>query len=407
MDINKEIYSFVREDYQKDNFSDFLKKVGFSYDVPSIHISGTNGKTIVASMLANIYKSANYKTGLFISSSSKKDILEMIKINGEPVSIEEVESIYNENFKLFKKYDLSHFEIIVFIALSIFKKEKVDIAVIECGMGGEFDATNVFNPILSIITNIGIEHTDYLGVSLSDIALHKAGIIKNGVPSLIGEIEGDALDVIVDVSKKKNSKVTRIGESHNITPSNEGVKFDYKTYRDIFVPTLSKINVKNACLAIDAVDLLINSYKVDENALKDGLSHSLPKGRFEFHIGNPSFIFDAAHNPSAIIKLREDVDNVMSNKKVYIIFACFKDKNITLMLPEISLLGSLTITTFDNPRAREEFDYFLYLDEYKFESDYHNVVKQIKEENPDSIILFTGSSAFAELTSDEYSNGLL
>ncbi len=396
MDINESIYSFVRGDYQRDNFDDFLRKVSFKYNVPSMHIAGTNGKSTVASMLNNIYIKAGYKTGLFISSSTKKNIQDMISVNGNPISLSDAEKIFNDNQKLFKKYDLSHFEIIVFIALSYFQKEGVSLAIIECGMGGEYDATNVFNPILSIITNVAIEHADYLGVSVSEIALHKAGIVKNNVPLLIGDIKGDALDVIVDVCKRKNSKITRIGESHAIKPSDGGVTFEYKTYRDLYVPTLSKTNVNNACLVIDAVDLLLNQFNVSENALKEGLKQPLPKGKFEIISGQPTLIFDSAHNPEAITSLRKDIDNLLIGKKIYVVFASLKDKNITMMLPEIALLGEVYITTFDNPRSREESDYFLYLDEYKFIDDYNEVVNKIKEEDTESVILFTGATSFIE-----------
>ena len=396
MSVNENIFSFIRDDYQRDNFDSFLKKVAFKYDVPTIHIAGTNGKTIVATLLNNVYRHANYKTGLFISSPNK-DVSEMIFVNGNSVSLNEVETIFNENQKLFKKFDLSHFEIITFIALSIFKKENVDIAFIECGMGGEVDATNVFNPILSVITNVSIEHTDYLGVSLSEIALHKSGIIKKEVPLVIGDIDGDALDVIVDVAKRKLSKVVRIGKEHKVEFSDEGIAFDYKTYERLFVSNMSKTNIRNACLAIDVVDLLNDKYPVDLDSLKEGLKEKLPIGRFEYRVGKPSLLFDSAHNPEAIKKLREDVDALLLNKNIYIIFASFTDKNITAMLPEIALLGKLTLTTFDHPRARKEDDYFLYLDEYNFREDYLELVKDIEAVDPESLIIFTGSTAFVDL----------
>ena len=400
MSINENIFSFIRDDYQRDNFDDFLRKVSFKYDVPSIHIAGSSGKTIVASILNNVYKAANYKVGLFISSSSKR-VEDMVYINGSSVSSTEVEKIFNDNQKLFKKYDLSHFEIITFIALSIFKQENVDIAFIECGMGGEVDATNIFEPVLSIITNVSIEHTDYLGVSPSEIALHKAGIIKKDIPTVIGEIEGDALEVIVDVARRKNSKITRIGKDHNLKIDSSGISFDYKTYEGLFIPNMSKTNMKNACLVIDAIDLLNEKYPVSEEALKEGLKQRLPKGKFEYIISQPSMLFDSAHNPDAIKKLREDVDALLLSKEVFIIFASFNDKNITLMLPEIALLGKLYLTTFDHPRARKEEDYFLYLDEYEFRQDYLSLVKEIKETNPDSLIIFTGSSAFVDKVEKE------
>ncbi len=402
MSISETIYSHEFVEMNKDNLDDFLRKVSFSYSIPSIHIAGTNGKSVVATMLSNIYRSSGYKVGLFISSNYKKDVTQMIQINGLPISNSELEALYNSNQKLFKKYELSPFDIITFIAFSYFQKEKVDIAVIECGMGGEFDSTNIFTPILSIITNVSIEHTEYLGVSLSEIALHKAGIIKDNVPTLIGEIDGDALDVIVDYAKRKDSKITRIGETHNVSFTKEGISFDYKTYVGLEISNFANINVKNACLVIDAVDLLMNKFKVEESALKEGLKLPLPKGKFEVIQGEPLLIIDGAHNPEAIKKLRNDVDLLGLGKEIFVIFATFKDKNITSMLPEIGLLGKTYITTFNHSRARDEFDYFLFLNEYEYNSDYKALINQIKNEHPESAIVIAGSNIFACLVSDEY-----
>lgn len=400
MDINELIYSFNRDDYQRDNLDSFVKKSSFKYDVPSIHIAGTNGKTITSTMLANIYSSQGYKVGLF-TSTANKNVFEMIKINGQEVSSNEVESVFNEYQKLFKKYDLSHFEIITIIALSIFKKEKVDLAVIETGMGGELDATNIIEPILSVITNVSIEHTDYLGVSLSEIALHKAGIIKDNILTVIGEIEGDALDVIVEVARRKNSKITRIGKTHNERAIDNGIEFDYKTYTGLKINNLSNTNVDNACLVVDAIDLLMNRFPVSEENLKAGLLKPLPEARFEIIRKKEAlFILDSAHNPAAIVKLREDVDRLdLSN--IHVIFATLMDKNVTTMLPEIGLLGKLHLTTFPNERARKEDDYFLYLDEYPFDEDYHHIIKEIVEQEENPTIVITGSTAFASMASKE------
>lgn len=402
MSLSEMIYSFEVDDFQRENFDSFLKKVSFKYDIPSIHISGTNGKSVTASILSNIYRSSGLKVGLFISSNYKRDISEMIQINGLPTSNSELEKIFNDNQKLFKKFDLSPFDIVTFLALSIFKNNKVDIAIIECGMGGEYDSTNVFIPVLSIITNVSLEHTEYLGVSLSEISLHKAGIIKDNVPTVIGDIEGDALDVIVNVSKKKNSKVTKIGDIHNPLITPEGISFDYKTYVGLMISNHGKINIKNACLAIDAVDILMEQFPVSDAQLKEGLKARLPKGKFEEIQKESLLVIDGAHNPDAIKKLRADVDAMYGNREIIVVFATFKDKNITSMLPEIAVLGKVYITTFDNKMARDESDYFLFLDEYEYNSDYKNLINSLMSEHPEAIIVVTGSNVFASIVYDEY-----
>ena len=408
MSINELIYSFDYNDESRDNLDSFLRKINFKYDVPSIHIAGTNGKSTVAYQLKNVYQAAKYKVGLFISSHYQRSIEEMIYINDEHISSKEIESIFNDHQKLFKKFDLSPFDIIVFIALSYFQNSGVDIALIETGIGGEYDSTNIFTPILSMITNISLEHTNELGVSLSEIARHKAGIIYNNVPTLIGKIEGDALDVIVNVAKRKESKIIMTSEIHNEVLNGSGISFEYKTHRDLFIPNLGHLNVINASLAIDAIDLLVNQFPVSEEALKEGLNHKLPKGKFEvINKEGITYVIDTAHNVEAIHTLRDSVDRFQLEKETYIVFATNKDKNITLMLPEIGLLGKIYISTYENKRAREESDYFLFLDEYEFNDNYRSLIKKIKEEHPECMIVVTGSSVFASLVSDDINNDIV
>ena len=400
MSLVTEIASKSRNDYQRDNFDAFLKKVGFHYDIPSIHVSGTNGKGSVCNYLSNIYLASDRKVGLFVSPMNYS-ICDMIKINNVDISEKEVEEIYNQYKKYIEKYDLSSFEITTFIALTYFQKEKVDIAVIECGMGGEIDATNIFTPILSIITSISVEHTNFLGVSLSEIALHKAGIIKDKVPVVIGDIKGDALDVIVNKAKNYRSKIYSVNRYFHEELRSDGYSFGYLPYSNLKIKSSSLTSVYDASVAIEATNVLQAQFPIDEEAVKKGLLCEPLIGRLEIHKGNPTIIIDGAHNPDAIIKLRNDMDNISFGKQIHVVFACFKDKNITVMLPEIALLGELILTTFDHPRAREESDYFLYLEDYKFESDHIALIKRLKQQYPDDVILITGSLAFASLVHKE------
>lgn len=404
MNVFEEINSYNRNDYQRDNFDSFLDKVGFKFKVPAVHVTGTNGKGSVCNYISNIYLQSGRKVGLYNSPCSK-DILDMIKINNVNISLEELSSIFNEYRKLFDKYNLSSFEIITFIALSYFSKNNVDIAVIECGMGGEVDATNIFTPVLSIITNVTSEHTNFLGVSISEIALHKAGIIKQDVPVLIGDIKGDALDVIVSKAKEFNSKITKVDQFHNESLTESGYKFFYRPFGDVEINSLSKNSVTDACIALEAINILNSQFPVGLEAIKQGLLCAQLPARFEIHRGNPIIVIDGAHNPDAIKKLRSDMEDVFTGKAFHIVFACFKDKNITSMLPEIALLGELSLTTFNHVRARDESDYFLYLDDYKFFEDHLALIKELKTTYPDDVILVTGSLAFANLVHQEILDG--
>ena len=404
MSVLDEIASNKRDDYQRNNFDAFLKKVGFAYNIPSIHVTGTNGKGSVCNYINNIYIAHKLKVGLFISPASIS-LLDMIKVNNVDISTEEVEDVFKEYKKYFDKFNLSSFEITTFIALKHFLNQKVDVAVIECGMGGEVDATNIFTPILSIITNVTSEHTNFLGVSISEIALHKAGIIKDEVPVLIGDIEGDALDVIVNKANSCHSKIYKVDHFHNPVLKDDGYEFNYRPFGEVKIRSLSLSSVLDASIALEAINILSSRYCVTVEEVKEGLHKDKLSARFDIIPGSPTIVIDGAHNPDAIRNLRQDMENVFGEKVIHVVFACFKDKNITSMLPEISLLGELSLTTFDHVRAREESDYFLYLEDYKFYSDHISLIKDIIANYPDDVILITGSLAFANLVLQEIKDG--
>ena len=382
-------------DYQRDNFDSFLKKIKFSFNLPAIHIAGTNGKGSTASYIASIYQSAGYKVGLF-TSPELYEINEMIKINGNNISDKEIEDIISDKKKEINKNDLSTFEIITYVALEHFNKNKCDICVIECGMGGETDATNVFTPVLSIITSVSLEHTGFLGKSISEIALNKAGIIKDDVPVLIGELPEDAVSVISDEAKDHNSKIYSVGESHQPTPNSEGYIFSYSTHYDLQIKSNALYSVNDACLALDAIDLLKPQFPVNEEQIHQGLVSVNMDCRMDIVQKNPLTIIDGAHNPEACEKLSNSLQKGSFSGNIRILLASFKDKNIIQMLTYLgSIAESITLTTFDHPRARKEEDYFLFTSDYEFIDDPVEAYTKLREQYPEDIIVITGSLAFA------------
>ena len=253
MDAISYILSKNRGDYQRDNFDKFLAKIKFDFSIPAIHIAGTNGKGSVATFLHDIYAKNGYKVGLF---TSPDEMQEMIKINGICIENSEIEATIDEYKKLFEKFDLSTFEIETFIAFKHFMDKHVDIAIIECGMGGAFDATNIFTPLLSIITSVSIEHSEFLGLSLSEIAYNKAGIIKRDIPVLLGDVEGDALNAIVGVAKKENARIIQVDNYHNRRKENGELVFDYRPYYGLKISSPARYRLYNACIAIEATNIL-------------------------------------------------------------------------------------------------------------------------------------------------------
>ena len=395
-------------DYQRENFDNFLSKVKFSYNVPSIHIAGTNGKGSVATYIANMYRACGYKVGLFTSPFFDEPN-EMISINGKNISDEDFLAVINKYKKEIAKCDLSAFEIQAFVAFNYFQDNKCDIAFIECGMGGLIDATNVFTPILSVITSVSLEHTDYLGYSISEIAAQKAGIIKEEVPVLVGDLPEEAITVVIKKAKECKSKIYYLGHYVNKSFSKEGFRFDYGELKDLHIQSLADYSVGDACIALEAIYSLKDSFPYSEDKIKQGLFEAFIPGRLEVMREHPCVIIDGGHNPAAISALCErSLFNVTQGRPIHVVFACFRDKNLGNMLNSLgAITEDLTITTFDHPRARTEDEYFLFLGDYTFENDAKGLIERKISEFPDDVILVTGSLAFASLVRRWFKNGQL
>jgi len=381
--------------YQRDNFDSFLSKIKFSFQTPAIHIAGTNGKGTTANFIANIYTNAGYKVGLF-TSPCFAEINEDIRINGQPISDEVIKEYVADYKKEIKKFDLSPFELETFIALSYFQKEKCDICVIECGMGGETDATNVFTPVLSILTSVGMEHTSFLGKTIFEIAYNKLGITREKTPLLVGKIDDQIIDVVKDVSKEKELQVFMTSEASNVVIDNNGISFNYSKVMNVHLLTHSRYSVDDACLAIDTIDILKEKFPVsNENILKGLLTMELPL-RFHIISSNPLVIIDGAHNPQAMYSLKISLQNFSISTDIHTLFSCFRDKNLPGLLNEAGEFSkSLTLTTFAHPRARTAEDYFLYLEEYKFVENPVEALNNLLSLYPTEAFVITGSLAFA------------
>lgn len=389
---NSSFNNYRQGDYQRTNFDAFLKHINFNYIVPSIHITGTNGKGSTAEYIYASYMENGYKVGIF-SSPSLSDVNQMIRINHQAISDEEINGIINRYQKEIKKFDLSAFEVQAFIAFTYFMESHCDIAVIECGMGGLMDATNVFTPILSIITTISIEHTDYLGYSLSEVAEHKAGIIKENVPVLIQEFDEDALNVVLKTVKEDKAQVYYINRFVEQTLTDQGYSFIYTLFGEVKLDSIASYSVTDACFALEAIKILQNQFPFDIAKVKEGISKVHMPGRMERITDN--IVLDGGHNPEAISRLTKDIVRYSKGKTIHIVFACFRDKNLIGMLSSLGAISNdITLTTFNHPRARKEEEYFLFLDDYHYQDDAYQLIKDKANEYPNDIILVTGSLAF-------------
>ena len=397
MTMVKEVEQFIIDHdkgrYSREEFDRYCKKERLCLSIPVIHITGSNGKGSTASFLMHIYQCCGYKVGAFIKPVFY-EVNECILLNGKSISDERLSSLFAKEEKVFLKYGLSAFEATVAMAYRYFEQEKPDLLIIEAGMGGEVDATNIEDlpTILSIISSISLEHTAYLGTTVSQIALSKAGIIKEETPVLIGKLDDASKEAIRDYAADLHAPLHEVEDYHFPNKEQDGYRFDYRPYKGLFIGPAAHYQMENAALAIEATKLLEARFPVSEDGVKEGLKKAPLPGRYE-RVDN--VIFDGAHNPEACTHLVSSLGQSALGKPIHILFAAMRDKNIAVMLPILNRdAEDITLTTFPHIRARTKEDYFLYIDDYPFIEDAKQALDALKEKYPDDIILVTGSLAF-------------
>ena len=366
------LYSFV--DYSLKHSSE-LAKAEFNLDrmfalmellgdpqakYPIIHVAGTKGKGSGSALCASALQVAGYKVGLY-TSPHLLDYCERIQVNGEPIShefmIELVEEIKPFVAKVPK---LTTFEITTALGFLAFAKQGCTAAVIEVGLGGRLDATNVVMPKVSVITSLSYDHMAVLGDTLAKIAGEKAGIIKQGVPVVSSPQKDEALEVLERVAKIKNSSLTLIGKDVKF----EGLEssLDGQSLRltdnlgpstfDVRLPLLGSHQLENAATAYAA--LRASGIPITDEAIQKGFSQVQWRARFEVARREPPVIFDSAHNQDSFAKLCETLETYFPGRRVYLIFGASEDKNIPGMFAEMKpKIRKLIITRADHPRALE------------------------------------------------------
>ncbi|MEW5759252.1 MAG: folylpolyglutamate synthase/dihydrofolate synthase family protein [Candidatus Thermoplasmatota archaeon] len=307
----------------------------------SVIVGGTNGKGSTCAYLSKTLECAGYNVGSYYSPHVER-FNERIIVNGNMISNENLRKLtkfilpYVKELRK-KKINCTFFEGTTALAFQYFKKKNVDIAVVEVGLGGRMDATNILIPELSIITNVSLEHEDLLGETIEKIAYEKAGIIKKNV-DVITACNGKALDVIKKVAKKKNAKLFVLGKEMRYRIKGEKIfdYFGYNKYENLKINLFGKHQFENASLAICAIERLNEkNFFINENAIREGLEKTFIPGRFE--LINNKFVLDAAHNVAAIEKLKEAIIQFTQNNKepIKFIFGVLKDKNAKSMLRKI------------------------------------------------------------------------
>ncbi|NDJ00123.1 bifunctional folylpolyglutamate synthase/dihydrofolate synthase [Flavobacterium sp. LaA7.5] len=306
--------------------------------IKTIHIAGTNGKGSVSNMLASVLQQAGYKTGLY-TSPHLKDFRERIKINGQDIPEDHVCRFMNNNKSFFEVQQLSFFEMTVGLAFDYFAQEQVDIAVIETGMGGRLDSTNIITPLVSVITNIGLDHTQFLGTTEAEIAGEKAGIIKDNIPVVIGEYTTETKPVFEKVAHEHSAPIY----------------FAQDEVRELYPSDLTGIyQVQNQKTVLQTIAVLQEHFEIPEEAIKKGLltvtANTGFMGRWQLVHSNPVAVCDTAHNPQGLAMVMKQVLQQKFDV-LRIVFGVVNDKDLSNILPLLPKQARYYFCKPDVPRG--------------------------------------------------------
>ena len=375
-----------------------------------IHVAGTNGKGSVCEMLSTVLEQAGYKVGLFMSPHIVR-FNERIRVNHQEILDEELEELTSIMEPIVTKYNQTHevhvtlFEIETAMALLYFVKNKCDIVVLETGLGGLVDCTNVVDPILSIITSIGYDHMDILGSTLEEIAIQKAGIIKESSETIFVEQEKSVNEIITRICKEKSNRLHLIKkDTWNNVALKGGVQvFDYKNYKQIGINLKGNKQVPNACIVLEALEVLQeNGYEVSRKNIEEGLKTVVHKARFEQIYKEPTIIFDGGHNEAAIKNLKETIEQYYKNNDKIYILSILKTKDYKTVIKELMEDNKSTFIFTDGTKEQDEVKCYVkkedlykeaiqYRKENIFMDSLENALSKCKTDYRDKTIFVIGS----------------
>jgi dihydrofolate synthase/folylpolyglutamate synthase len=328
----------------------------------SVHVAGTNGKGSVSHMLASMFQEAGYKTGLY-TSPHLRDFRERIRINGEMIPEENVVQFIDNYKEKFEAMELSFFEMTVGMAFDYFSKEKIDIAIVEVGMGGRLDSTNLITPELSIITNIDFDHMKFLGDTRAKIAYEKAGIIKPGIPVVIGETHPETEQVFIDKAKEGNSPICFADQVFDCDKihieSDIEQQYDVWKNSEIYmealeIPLMGNYQQKNLTTVMCALDLLRDKFNLSEDHIRDGIAKVIRNthlmGRWQILNKDPLTIADTGHNVAGITEVVRQLAE-MSYGKLHFVLGMVNDKDIESVLQLLPRGAEYYFCKADIPRG--------------------------------------------------------
>jgi dihydrofolate synthase/folylpolyglutamate synthase len=375
----------------------------------SIHVAGTNGKGSVSHSVASVLQEAGYKVGLY-TSPHLRDFRERIKINGAMISEQDVVDFIEDHKAKFEQIKPSFFEMTVALAFDYFAKMEVDIAVIEVGLGGRLDSTNIIDPILSVITNISLDHTNLLGTEVSQIAVEKAGIIKANVPVVVGEKQDVSSDIFVKTAKERGTTLNFAEERYsfkNVEYLEDYQRIVYDSViesREVELKSdlLGQYQQKNIRTALCAIEKMNEiGFSIGDEIIKKGISNIVGNtgllGRWQYLSKSPKVICDTGHNLAGIKEILEQI-NRTDYRKLHVVFGMVDDKNIDDVLKLMPSEATYYFTKASIPRALDETllsekakAFHLEGDTYK---DVETALKVAKSSATKEDLIFVGGSTF-------------
>jgi dihydrofolate synthase/folylpolyglutamate synthase len=376
----------------------------------TIHIAGTNGKGSVSHMIASVLQEAGYKTGLY-TSPHLKDFRERIKVNGKMIPRKEVTVFVEKNHAIIQEVNPSFFEMTVAMAYDYFARSGVNVAVIETGMGGRLDSTNIINPIVSVITNIGHDHMDLLGNTLGEIAFEKAGIIKRNVPVIIGETQNETKNIFLSKSAEMGSDIyfadscfsCCLAEYTGFRGERQFIinNLSLKKKTSGVIPLEGDYQSKNLQTLFQAVSILKRSFDLSESSVLSGLRNIVIntgiKGRWQILNTKPLTICDAGHNKEGLEYVLRQIRSI-PNTGLHIVIGFVSDKDTSSILPLFPKKARYYFTRASVPRALDEKILQSRAREFDLSGNSYSSVKNALKAAGDiasgSDLIFIGGSTF-------------
>ena len=400
--INYERYKYFPKKVNLNDYKNFLEKIGNPQNKlsKSILIAGTNGKGSTAAILSSVLSAAGYSIGLF-TSPHLFSYRERIKINGQNITKRAFSQVIN-TLKPFldepyQKLHRTFFEVLTTVAFVHFEREKTDLNILEVGLGGRKDSTNVVMPLISCITPIGFDHTRTLGRSLSEIAREKCGIIRKGGVVVSSIQHKNAMRVIEHTVRKREALLyttERYIKVKHRTIDEKGIKFSYRD-EEYFFPFIGRFQIKNLCTALLVIEILIKKgFTVTKRNMQKGLERCIWRGRFDIVSRSPLILLDGAHNPSAMREMVKSLKEIFPRKKIIAIFSCLTSKDKRGMARQLEkLTDTIILTKIDAERAAEMPELKrAFLKTVSIRDTIKNALSLAREfSDKNSLILITGS----------------